>query len=207
MTRRASLAAFAAIVLTAVAAGSQRAASRPRWRRRSPTAAPARPFGSIDLATREGVALVQGQWRYSDTQHRRGRLHRAGRRRAADRPPVKTYDYTPQAGGAGFDDSAWPVIDPTTLAERRGTAASSSTGIASRSRFPSGSARFDPTARPSCSRPSLDDYAEIWVDGELPRALGQTGGSVVGGLERAQPPRDRTRRPAGPAESSSRCSA
>jgi gluconolactonase len=28
---------------------------------------------------------------------------------------------------------------------------------------------------------SLDDYAEIWVDGELPRATGQSGGSVVGG--------------------------
>jgi gluconolactonase len=28
---------------------------------------------------------------------------------------------------------------------------------------------------------ALDDYAEIWVDGELPRALGQRGGSVVSG--------------------------
>jgi gluconolactonase len=28
---------------------------------------------------------------------------------------------------------------------------------------------------------SLDDYAEIWVDGEITRALGQSGGSVVAG--------------------------
>jgi gluconolactonase len=28
---------------------------------------------------------------------------------------------------------------------------------------------------------SLDDYAEIWVDGELSRALGQSGGSVIKG--------------------------
>src|SRR5206468_6256107 len=28
---------------------------------------------------------------------------------------------------------------------------------------------------------ALDDYAEVWVDGELPRGLGQTGGSVVAG--------------------------
>ena len=27
----------------------------------------------------------------------------------------------------------------------------------------------------------MDDYAEIWVDGELPRAAGQSGGSVVAG--------------------------
>src|SRR5207248_1256814 len=28
---------------------------------------------------------------------------------------------------------------------------------------------------------SIDDYAEIWVDGELTRALGQSGGSVISG--------------------------
>src|SRR5437667_7116258 len=28
---------------------------------------------------------------------------------------------------------------------------------------------------------SLDDYAEIWVDGELSRFLGQEGGSVISG--------------------------
>ena len=28
---------------------------------------------------------------------------------------------------------------------------------------------------------SADDYAEIWVDGELTRAVGQQGGSVIAG--------------------------
>jgi gluconolactonase len=28
----------------------------------------------------------------------------------------------------------------------------------------------------------VDDYAEIWVDGELPRTLGQTGGALVRGF-------------------------
>src|SRR5207244_12494102 len=28
---------------------------------------------------------------------------------------------------------------------------------------------------------SLDDYAEIWVDGEMSRAFGQSGGSVIKG--------------------------
>ena len=32
---------------------------------------------------------------------------------------------------------------------------------------------------------SIDDYAEIWVDGELSRALGQSGGSVVKGWNAA----------------------
>src|SRR5438552_9587222 len=32
---------------------------------------------------------------------------------------------------------------------------------------------------------SIDDYAEIWVDGELSRAPGQSGGSVVKGWNAA----------------------
>src|SRR5207244_12432037 len=32
---------------------------------------------------------------------------------------------------------------------------------------------------------SIDDYAEIWVDGEMSRALGQSGGSVVKGWNAA----------------------
>ena len=35
--------------------------------------------------------------------------------------------------------------------------------------------------RPQSFETSLDDYAEIWVDGEIVRALGQSGGSVVKG--------------------------
>ena len=47
---------------------------------------------------------------------------------------------------------------------------------------PSGSATSTRPARPSSSRSSIDDYAEVWVNGELPLALGDTGGQVVGGF-------------------------
>ncbi len=40
---------------------------------------------------------------------------------------------------------------------------------------------FDPTGSTAVFETSLDDYAEIWVDGELARALGQSGGSVIAG--------------------------
>ena len=40
---------------------------------------------------------------------------------------------------------------------------------------------FDPTGSTAVFDTSLDDYAEIWVDGELSRALGQSGGSVIAG--------------------------
>ena len=43
------------------------------------------PDGVVDLATAEGVALVKGQWRYSDTKSRRGGLPRTRRGSSADR--------------------------------------------------------------------------------------------------------------------------
>ncbi|HEV3409973.1 MAG TPA: hypothetical protein VG095_06750, partial [Chthoniobacterales bacterium] len=39
----------------------------------------------------------------------------------------------------------------------------------------------DVTGATAVFQTALDDYAEIWVDGELARALGQSGGSVVKG--------------------------
>jgi gluconolactonase len=41
---------------------------------------------------------------------------------------------------------------------------------------------FDPTGSTVVFEVVIDDYAEVWVDGELPLALGQTGGQVVGGF-------------------------
>ena len=179
MTRRASRAAFAAIVLTAVAAGSQ------GWASRRVTAEPVSDtsptFGSIDLATREGVALVQGQWRYSDTRIIEVDFTGPGPDGQPTGRPVKTYDYLPKAGGVGFDDSAWLAIEPTTLAERRGTGRISFNWYRIAVTIPERVNGRDTSGSTVVFETALDDYAEIWVDGELPRAVGQSGGSVVAG--------------------------
>src|SRR5258705_4784881 len=41
---------------------------------------------------------------------------------------------------------------------------------------------FDPTGSTVVFEVVIDDYAEVWVDGQLPLALGHTGGQVVGGF-------------------------
>ena len=41
---------------------------------------------------------------------------------------------------------------------------------------------LDPTGATVVFEVAIDDYAEVWVDGELPVALGDTGGQVVGGF-------------------------
>src|SRR5258706_16253044 len=80
-----------------------------------------RPDAVIDLATREGVALVQGQWRYADARIVETDFRAPGPDLRPSGAPVKTHDYTPHAGAADFDDSAWDAIAPESLEARRGT--------------------------------------------------------------------------------------
>src|SRR6266849_1611707 len=79
-----------------------------------------KPTATIDLATVDGVSAVKGEWRYSDTKIVEADFRGPGADRQPTGPAVKTYDYTPHAGGADFDDSTWEVIAATTLDQRRG---------------------------------------------------------------------------------------
>ena len=80
-----------------------------------------KPDAVIDLATKEGVDLVKGQWRYSDTKIIPVDFKAAGPDKQPTGKPIKTYDFTPHAGAADFDDSKWEILDATTLDARRST--------------------------------------------------------------------------------------
>src|SRR5215208_6845426 len=140
---------------------------------------------TIDLATAAGVDLVQGQWRYRDTRIIKVGFKRAGPDGQPTGEAVKTYDYRPHAGGADFDDSAWKIINPTMLSQRRSTGRLCFNWYRIRLTIPNQIGAFDPTGSTVVFETSLDDYAEVWVDGELPRALGQSGGSIVAGWNAA----------------------
>jgi gluconolactonase len=176
-------------VLTAILAGMLTAGGLVTVVRRAPVMAdPAsapdtgvEPSATIDLATPEGVALVKGQWRYSDTKIVEVEFTGPGADGQPTGSPVRTYDYTPKAGGATFDDSQWPVIGPTTLSMRRATGRICFNWYRIAVTIPDRVGMYDPTGSTVSFETALDDYAEVWVDGELPRALGQMGGSVVSG--------------------------
>ena len=136
---------------------------------------------TIDLATTDGARMVKGDWRYSDTKIVEVDFRGPGQDKQPTGAPVKTYDYTPHAGGADFDDSKWEVIAPTTLDQRRGTGRLDFNWYRIKLTIPDRVGNFDPTGSTIVFETSLDDYAEIWVDGELSRALGQSGGSVIAG--------------------------
>lgn len=144
-----------------------------------------KPEAAIDLATLAGVRAVKGEWRYSDTKIVEVDFKRAGVDNQPTGEAVKTYDYAPHAGGVDFDDRGWEVIDATSLAKRRGNGRLSFNWYRIRLTIPERVSDFDPTGSTAVFETSLDDYAEIWVDGELTRALGQSGGSVISGWNAA----------------------
>jgi gluconolactonase len=140
-----------------------------------------KPDAMIDLATKEGVDLVNGQWRYSDTKIIQVDFKAAGPDKQPTGKPIKTYDFTPHAGGADFDDSKWEKIEPTTLDARRSTGRLCFNWYRINITIPPKVEDVDLAGASAVFETSLDDYAEIWVDGEISRALGQSGGSVVKG--------------------------
>jgi gluconolactonase len=139
------------------------------------------PAATIDLATVDGVKLVKGEWRYSDTKIIDVDFKAPGPDGQPTGSPIKTYDYTPHAGGADFDDSNWETIGATTLNERRAAGRLCFNWYRIKFTIPEQIGEYNPTGATVVFETSVDDYAEVWVDGELTRALGQMGGSVISG--------------------------
>lgn len=179
LTLRGAFLLIVAVALYVGLSGSLTHASQPT--RTSGDVPAGKPEAMIDLATDSGLRAVKGEWRYSDTKIVEVDFVSAGQDKQPTGPPVKTYDYTPHAGGADFDDSMWEVIAPTTLDQRRGHGRLGFNWYRLKLTIPERAGDFDPTGTTAIFETSLDDYAEIWVDGELSRALGQSGGSVIAG--------------------------
>jgi gluconolactonase len=144
-------------------------------------APPGGPAARVDLATNEGVALVGGTWRYSDAKIIEATFPAPDADGQPTGAPRVTNDIVPHAGVADFDDSRWEVIAPATLSARRGTGMVSFNWYRLALTVPKRIGDFDPTGSTVWLETRLDDYAEVWVDGELGRSYGQHGGSVVAG--------------------------
>jgi len=168
-----SLLAAAALLVVTTTAGAGPRALAP---------ADGRPDAIVDLATREGVALVQGQWRYADTRIVETDFRAPGPDLRPSGAAIRAYDYAPRAGAADFDDSSWPVIPADTLEARRGTGKLSFNWYRIKVTIPQKVGRVDPTGSTVVFEVVVDDYAEVWVDGRLARRLGQTGGSLIAGF-------------------------
>src|SRR5215471_4455120 len=140
-----------------------------------------RPDAVVDLRTRAGVELVKGQWKYSDVKIVETDFRAPGLDLKPSGKPIKTYDYSPHAGTADFDDSEWEVLDPTTLDARRSTGKLCLNWYRINLTIPESVGNFKTAGSTVAFEVVIDDYTEVWVDGKMPAVYGQSGGSVIKG--------------------------
>jgi hypothetical protein len=135
------------------------------------------PVHVVDLMTSDGSAVFGARWR--------GREAKIVECPALtdSMPEFKTtYDIEPHAGESGFDDSDWPVIAATELGARRGGGLVSFFWFRTTLTIPAEAAGFDTAGAMVVLRVNIDDYAEVWVNGELPRAAGRTSPGTIQGF-------------------------
>ncbi|MCI0426895.1 MAG: SMP-30/gluconolactonase/LRE family protein [Nitrospiraceae bacterium] len=168
---------WSVLVMTALVVSVQ-----PSWAQVTGDAPGVRPDAIVDLKTDEGVTLVKGQWRYSNAKVVDVDHHSPGADLAPSGPPNRTQDIDVHAGAADFDDSKWEQITPAQLEERRSTGRLCFNWYRTSVTIPEKIGSFDPTGSTVLFEVAIDDYAEVWVDGKLPLALGQPGGQLIKGF-------------------------
>jgi gluconolactonase len=141
-----------------------------------------RPDAVVDLRTAQGVALVNATWRYSDATIVESDFNAPGPDLRPSGKPITTRDLSPRASAAGFDDSKWPVIEPVALEARRSSGKLSFNWYRTSVTIPDRVGTLATAGSTVVFEIVVDDYAEVWIDGKLPRVLGQTGGALIKGF-------------------------
>ncbi len=144
----------------------------------APTIAPSLPpLCAVDLMTPEGSALFGAKWKTMEAK-----IVEAPAIPGAMPEFKTTYDISPHAGESGFDDSSWPVIGARELAAKRGGGRVSFIWFRALLTVPARIGDFDPAGAKAVLTANIDDYAEIWVNGELPRAAGRPSPATIQGF-------------------------
>ena len=135
------------------------------------------PAHAVDLMTAAGSAVFGARWR--------GREAKIVECPALtdSMPEFKTtYDIEPHAEPSGFDDSDWPVVAATELGDKRGGGLVSFFWFRTTLTMPANAAGFDTAGAMAVLRVNIDDYAEVWVNGEMQRAAGRTSPGTIQGF-------------------------
>jgi len=93
-----------------------------------------------------------------------------------------TYDIEPHAEELGFDDTDWQVVPATELGAKRGGGMVSFFWFRATLVMPVNAMGFDTAGAMAVFRVNVDDYAEVWVNGEMQRAAGRTSPGTIQGF-------------------------
>jgi hypothetical protein len=162
------------------------------WTRPTISAAPARPpllaaphpvaplippAHVVDLMTIAGSGVFGARWRGKEAKIVECPAL------TDSMPEFKTtYDIEPHAEPSGFDDSDWPVVAATELGDKRGGGLVSFFWFRTTLTMPANAAGFDTAGAMAVLRVNIDDYAEVWVNGEMQRAAGRTSPGTIQGF-------------------------
>ncbi len=135
------------------------------------------PVHVVDLMTAEGSAVFGAQWKAMEAK-----LVECPAL-SNSMPEFKTtYDVEPHAELSGYDDSSWPTVPATELGARRGGGMVSFFWYRTRLTIPANAMGFDTAGAMTVLRVNIDDYAELWVNGEMPRAAGRPSPYTIQGF-------------------------
>jgi gluconolactonase len=170
----AALAVIPMMIATVMVAQAPAALPQPP----APQIAPALvPSYVVDLMTADGSAAFGAQWKTMEAKIVEGPAlpnAMAGYK--------TSYDITPHAGEVGFDDSSWPTIDAKGLGDRRGGGKISFLWFRTNLTIPAKIGNFETAGAKAVLTAYVDDYAEIWINGQIPRRAGITSPATIQGF-------------------------
>jgi gluconolactonase len=135
------------------------------------------PAHVVNLMTNEGAAAFGAQWRVTDVKIVEVPA-------AINKERYKTtYQIEPRAMAVEFDDSKWEQVQAKDLGVRRSAGLTAFMWFRALLTVPARIGDFD------LSKPAqavfnvlVDDYGEVWVNGEMPRRSGYPSPATIQGL-------------------------
>jgi hypothetical protein len=128
---------------------------------------PGKLFAEINLMKKDGVELIKGDWRRHLIEVHTG---------------PKKNEIEPKAHGA-YDDSKWEVVeDPALLAKPFGPGKFSMAWYRIKVTIPEKVGDKDITGTAVWFQTTVDDYAEIWIDGACDLSFGKSGRGAISGF-------------------------
>ena len=134
------------------------------------------PSHVVDLMSAAGATALSAQWKVSDVK-------------IVDVPAIQgampqyktTYNIEPRAGAADFDDSKWDKIEAKDLAARRSGGHVAFMWYRTPLTIPAKIGEFDTSGAVAVLTVTVDDYAEVWVNGAIPGRSGYPSPATIQG--------------------------
>jgi gluconolactonase len=134
------------------------------------------PLKEVDLITPEGSAVFGAEWKCKEAK-----IVEVPAIPHATPEYKTTYDIHPHAGEAGFDDSTWQVVGAKGLAGRAGGGKVSFVWYRANLTIPAKIGDLSTAGLSVVLSTIVDDYAEIWVNGDIPRRVGYPSPATIQG--------------------------